>query len=151
MSVILCSGGSGEEEGRGVGAHAVPKSARRAGPLGVEMRMLVGLMSRWIMFLSCRWDRPAKMFLMVFVCCFHVKGSFFKRREERSSGWNGKTSRRDDGVVGRVCVERRGMIFGCLREARMRASRLESWGGWDWEGVVSLSARVWGGLVVRVL
>ena len=115
-----------EEEEREGGAHAVPKSARSAGPLGVESSMLVGLMSRWIIFFSCRWDRPAKMSFMVFACCFRVKGSFFWRREDRSKGSNGKTRRRDEGVVGRECVERRGMIFGWPREARMRASRLES-------------------------
>ena len=109
----------------------MPKSARSAGPLGVERSMLVGLMSRWIMFFSCRWDRPAKMSFMVFACCFRVRGFFFWRREDRSKGWNGKTRRKDEGVVGRECVERRGMIFGWSREARMRASRLESWGGWD--------------------
>ena len=43
-----------EEEEREGGAHAVPKSARRAGPLRVERRMLVGLMSRWIMVFWCR-------------------------------------------------------------------------------------------------
>ena len=69
--MIFCPGGSAEEEGgeREGGAHAVPKSARMAGPLGVERRMLVGLMSRWIMFFECRWDRPAKMSFMLFACC----------------------------------------------------------------------------------
>ena len=130
--MIFCSGGSEEEEGEERrGAHAVPKSARRAGPLGLVRRMLVGLMSRWIIFFSCRWDRPAKMSLIVFACCFRVKGLFFWRREDRLRGWKGKTRRRDEGVVGRVWVKSRGMIFGWLREARMRASRLESWGGWD--------------------
>ena len=99
MSVIFWGGGSEEDEERGGGAHAVPKSARRTGPLGVERRMLVGLMSRWIMLLECRWDRPAKMSLMVFLCCLGVKGSCFWRRENRSRGWKGKTRRRDEGVV----------------------------------------------------
>ena len=130
--MIFCARGSEEEgeEGEG-GAHAVPKSARRAGPLGWERRMLVGLMSRWIMVFWCRWARPAKMSFMVVVCCFRVRGFGFWRREDRSRGWNGKTRRWDEGVVGRECVERRGMMFGWLREARMRASRLGSWGGWD--------------------
>lgn len=56
---------------------------------------------------------------------------FFWRRVDRSRGWKGKTRRREEGVVGREWVERRGMIFGWLREARIRVSRLESWGGWD--------------------
>ena len=150
--MIFCPGGSSEyKEEREGGAHAVPKSARSAGPLGVERSMLVGLMSRWIIFLSCRWARAAKMSFMIFTCCFRVKGSFFWRRVDRSRGWNGKMRRRDEGVAGRECVERRGMILGWQREARIRASRLGLWGGWDREGVVSLRARVWGGLVMWVL
>ena len=64
----------------------MPKSARSVGPLGVERSMLVGLMSRWIMFFSCRWDRPAKMSFMIFVCCFGFKISFFWIREDKSKG-----------------------------------------------------------------
>lgn len=49
-SVIFWSEGS---DAGSLGDHAIPKSARKAGPEGVLSRMFAGLMSRWMIPFEC--------------------------------------------------------------------------------------------------
>ncbi len=97
-------------------------------------------MSRWIIPRECRWARAVKR-LWTISFAAGGEGADLWSRVSRSRGWKGKTRRKWED---REWVFRRGITLGCFAARRRRASRFESCGGWHWEGVVSLMARVCG-------
>ena len=115
MSISFASGGS---DAGSLDDHAMPKSARIAGPSGDERRILVGLISLCKILLPWRHDKALKRSYRI----FSGNGEEDCKQSAKVRDTKGKTSRKPLRLAS-IWLENKGMMFGWEIVERIRASR----------------------------